>query len=90
MFSWPNRLKFVDDTRVFEIIPRCSPSYLQFIVNEFKDFASIRGMRLNSKKCKELQVKFFHYLPASPQGLVPGSISIRQVDSYMLLGVYIS
>ena len=49
--SWPNRLKYVDDTTVFEIIPRCSPSYLQFIVNEIRDFASVRGMRLNPKKC---------------------------------------
>ena len=88
--SWPIRLKYIDDTTVFEIIPRCSPSYLQFIVNEIEDFASLRGMRFNPKKCKELQVNFLNYQPAPPQGLVLGSASISQVDSYKLLGVYIS
>ena len=88
--SWPNQLKYVDDTTVFEIIPRCSPSYLQFIVNEIEDFASLRGMRLNPKKCKELQVNFLNYQPGPPRGLVLGSTSISQVDSYKLLGVYIS
>ena len=47
-------------------------------------------MRLKPKKFKELQVNFLHYLPASPQGLVLGSTSISQVDSYKLLGVHIS
>ena len=37
-----------------------------------------------------MQVNFLHYLPASPQGLVLGSTSISQIDSYKLLGVYIS
>ena len=26
--DWPERIKYVDDTSVFEIVPRCSPSYL--------------------------------------------------------------
>ena len=26
--DWPYRVKYVDDTTVYEVIPRCSPSYL--------------------------------------------------------------
>ena len=47
-------------------------------------------MRLNPKTCRELQVNFLNYQPGPPQGLVLGSASISQVDSYKLLGVYIS
>ena len=32
--SWAPRAKFVDDLTVFEVVPRNSPSLLNFIVNE--------------------------------------------------------
>ena len=52
--SWHGRIKFVDDTTAFEIIPRGSPSILPLVVDEISSFASIRGMQLNPRKCKEI------------------------------------
>ena len=45
------RIKYVDDATVAEAIPRCSPSYLPFTVQDMYVYASQRGMRLNPKKC---------------------------------------
>ena len=64
--SWHCRAKYVDDTTVLEVVPRCSPSYLQLIVNDISEFAAERGMRLNPKKCKELRLNFLQYLPSLP------------------------
>ena len=38
---WPCRVKYVDDTTVFEIIPRCSPSYLPSMADHICQFASL-------------------------------------------------
>ena len=64
--QWHTRVKYVDDTTVFEVVPRCSTSYLQFAVNDIRSFASRKGMRLNPKKCRELVINFMQYLLASP------------------------
>ena len=60
--DWPIRVKYVDDTTIYEVIPRCSPSYLPIIANEIYSYASQRGMRLNpTTKCRELIVNFLQY-----------------------------
>ena len=41
--NWTGRIKFVDDTTAFEIIPRDSPSILPMVVDEMSNFASIRA-----------------------------------------------
>ena len=41
-----------------EFIPRCSLSVTPLLVNDIYDYASTRGMRLNSKKCKEMIINF--------------------------------
>ena len=59
--DWQARVKFVDDTTLMEIVPRCSPSLLCLlctVVDEISQFASCRGMELNSKKCKEMMISF--------------------------------
>ena len=38
--NWHGRIKFVDDTTAFEIIPRGSPSILPMMVDEISNFAS--------------------------------------------------
>ena len=48
--NWHGRIKFVDDTTTFEIIPRGSLSILPMVVDEISNFASIRGMQLNQKE----------------------------------------
>ena len=47
------RVKYVGDATVMEIIPRCSLSYLPFTVSGIYSDASIRGMKLNSRKVKK-------------------------------------
>ena len=43
--NWHGRIKFVDDTAAFEIIPRGSPSILPMVVHEISNFASINNTR---------------------------------------------
>lgn len=43
--EWRNRLKYVDDTSVFEIIPRLSPSYLPCVAADINS-----NRKLNEKK----------------------------------------
>ena len=50
--NWPGRIiKFVDDTTAFEIIPG---SILSMVIDDISNFASIRGMKLILKKCKDI------------------------------------
>ena len=61
--EWRYRIKYVDDTLVFESIPQCSPSYLPFIAANINTYASMRNMRLNEKKCKDMVINFLKYQP---------------------------
>ena len=85
-----SRVKYVDDATAMEIIPRCSPSYLPFTVSDIYTYASLRGMILNSKKCKEMIINFMQYSPFPPGPLTVGGSVIERVVTYKLLGVYIS
>ena len=53
-------------------------------------YASLRGMKLNSKKCKEMIINFMQYSPFPPVPLTVGGSVIERVVTYKLLGVYIS
>ena len=88
--SWPLRAKYVDDTTTCEVVPRCSQSYLQILVNEINELATCRGMRLNPKKCKEMEINFLKHQCVNLQPLVVGDALAKQVDKYKLLGVYSS
>ena len=59
--DWNGRIKFVDHTIALEIVPRCSPSLLPILVNYVSQYASSRGMKLNSNKCKEMIISFLQY-----------------------------
>ena len=85
-----SRVKYVDDATAMEIIPRCSPSYLPFTVSDIYTYASLRGMKLNLKKCKEMIINFMQYSPFPPVPLTVGGSVIERVLTYKLLGVYIS
>ena len=61
--DWRYRIKYVDDTSVFESISRCSPSYLPFIAANINTYPSMRNMRLNEKKCKDMVINFVKYQP---------------------------
>ena len=55
------RIKFVNDSTTFEIIPRGFPSLLPIVVNEISQFAIEREMELDPKKCKEIIITFVKY-----------------------------
>jgi hypothetical protein len=59
--DWNFRIKFVDDLTTIEFIPRCSLSVTSLLVNDIYDYASTTGMRLNSKKCKEMIINYLQY-----------------------------
>ena len=80
--SWPLHAKYVYTT-ICEVAPWCSPSYLQILVNEINEFTTCRGMRLNPKKSKEMEINFLKPLEV-------GDTAAKRVDKYKLLGVYIS
>ena len=55
-------------------------------------YASLRGMKRNSKKCKKMITNFMQYSPFPPVPLTVGGSVIERVVTYKLLlvGVYIS
>ena len=53
-------------------------------------YASLRGMKRNSKKCKKMIINFMQYNPFPPVPLTVGGSVIERVVTYKLLGVYIS
>ena len=85
-----SRVKYVDDATAMEIIPRCSPSYLPFTVSDIYTYASLRGMKLNLKKCNEMIINFMQYSRFPPVPPTVGGSVIERVLAYKLFGVYIS
>ena len=88
--SWHGRIKFVDDTTAFEIFPRGSPSILPRVVDEISNFASIRGMQLNPKKCKEMIVSFLRYNHTCFAPIFISGFPVEVVSTFKLLGVILS
>ena len=87
--EWHNRLIYIDDTSVFEVIPGRSPSYLPFIAADINSFASKRNMKVSEKNCKDMVISFLKYQPTvvSPRQL-NGAV-IERVPKYKLLRVII-
>ena len=87
--EWHNRLIYIDDTSVFEVIPGLSPSYFPFIAADINSFASERNMKVNEKNCKDMVISFLKYQPTvvSPRQL-NGAV-IERVPKYKLLRVII-
>ena len=67
----------MDDATAMELIPRCSPSYLPFIVSDIYTYVSLRGMKLNSKECKEMIINFMQYSPFPPAPLPLGALLLK-------------
>ena len=86
--KWRYRIKYVHDTPVFESIPWCSPSYLPFIAANINTYASMRNMRLNEKKCKDMVINVLNYQPTVITLIQLNGIVIDRVSSYKLLGGY--
>ena len=88
--SWWPRSKYVDDLSVLEIIPRNSPSYLPFIVDDIHQFAINNNMRLNPVKCKVMNVDFLKFRSCVWSPVVIRDMVVECVKSFKLLGIHIS
>lgn len=88
--TWGPRTKFVDDLTVLEIIPRNSPSLMNFIVDDTQKFAVRNNMSLNPPKCKSMIIDFLHYNSCEISPILTGGSIVEQVTSFKLLGVFIS
>ena len=58
--------------------------------NNILTYASMRNMRLNEKKCKDMVINFLKYQPTVITPIQLNGIVIDRVSSYKLLGVIIS
>lgn len=90
MSFWPCRVKYVDDITVFEIIPRCSLSYLPCMADHICQFGTERGMHFNPKKCWEKVINFLQFQPTQHGPLqLMGSV-VKCVNSYKILGIHVT
>ena len=85
---WRPRAKFVDDLTALEIIPRNSPSMMNFIVDDTQRFAVKNNMCLNPPKCKSMTINFLHYKSCVISPIVTGGSTVEQVSSFKLLGLF--
>ncbi len=90
MPTWALRAKFVDDLSNMEILPRNSPSILNYLVDDIQNFACNNNMRLNPVKCKTMLVDFLHYNSCVPRPIATCGLVIEEVPSFKLLGVHLS
>ena len=84
------KAKFVDDLTVIEIIPRNSPSVLNFIVQDIDQYAVANNVTQNPIKCKEMTVDVLQYNRCVLRPIVIGNAIVERVASFKLLGVFIS
>ena len=88
--TWGPRIKFVDDLTAMEIIPRNSPSLMEFVVEDIQSFARNNNMKLNPGKCKNMIVDFLQYNTNEWRPITTGGTQIETVSGFKLLGVYLS
>ena len=81
--SWVPRAKYVDDLTVLEVVPRNSPSMLNFVVNEIESYAISNNMRLDPSKRKELSVDFLRYNSCDWQPIAVGGAFIERVPCFL-------
>ena len=63
---------------IYLSFPRCSPSFLvPFTVSNIYTYASLRRMKLNSKKWKEMIINFMQYNPLPLLPLLLGTLSLK-------------
>ena len=82
MLSWCPRAKFVDDLTLLEIVPRNSPSIMQYLVSDIQSFARNNNMCLNPTKCKEISIDFLEYNGHVRLPITTGGTEIGCVKSF--------
>ncbi|CAB4017461.1 RNA-directed DNA polymerase from mobile element jockey, partial [Paramuricea clavata] len=81
--------KFVDDVTISEgLLRNGEPSVIQSDLTSIATWASNNLMKLNTKKCKEMQICFFRNKPELPHLCVEDQI-LECVSSHKVLGLII-
>ena len=80
-------IKYVDDTTVYEIISKNSPSNAQSMINEVATWSTLNSFHLHPKKCNELRVSFLRS-PTSYEFIEINGSKVCSVRVVKLLGVY--
>jgi hypothetical protein len=84
-------IKYVDDTTVASVSPDPMNSALQDAANHLINWCNSNGMLINTKKTKEMLI---HFGRAEPENDIPllhvNNVDIERVQSFKLLGVFIS
>ena len=88
--DWKLKIKFVDDTTPFEILPRNSMSLLKFAASDTQYFSESHNMKLNPPKCKQMVINFMHNHNFSLNPIWLGNDVIETVRVYKLLGIILS
>ena len=78
--------KYVDDMSISEVIPRNGVSNMQSELDHISSWATNNYMKLNTKKCEELRIRFLRDKPNLSQLYIDGA-PIDTVDSAKVLGV---
>ena len=82
-------MKYVDDTTIFETIPRNSVSYLQTQADALSSWCESNGAKVNSKKTLELRIDFSK-LDRELDPIIINNSFISIVLSTKLLGLMVS
>ena len=80
----------VDDTTLFEIIPRNSFRILDVVVREIHDYCIENKMTPNPEKCKEMYINFMKISVTALRLINIGYMEVERVRTYKLLGVIIN
>ena len=80
-----NAVKYVDDTTLWEIIPKDTQSCLPSIVSECSDWALDNNMKINCQRPRKLRVCFSFQSP-SYAPIIIGDRVIDTVSEAKLLG----
>ena len=80
-------IKYVDDTTVYEIISKNSPSNAQSMINEVATWSTLNSFQLHPKKCNEPRVSFVRS-PTSYELIKINGSKVSSARVVKLLGVY--
>ena len=81
-------VKYVDDTTIYEAIPRGGVSQLQTQADSLQQWCQSNGARINTKKTSEIRIDFSKF-PGECSPVVIDDREISVVSSSKLLGVMI-
>ena len=81
--------KYVDDITISEFAAARGVSILQSELDNISTWAATNNMVLNSKKCKEMTLRFRRVVDHLPSALTTDTKALESADAHKVLGVTI-